>query len=188
MKSYLRNLAGKATHREKKTGTRYSFESRVRAGDLASSLNMDVMTISLPALLRYEDKNSMFHGLEARVPFLDRKFFDYAASLPLNHKLRNGITKYVFRLAMSGILPEKVLTRRDKIGFEIPEKQWIEQLRDRLKSFFEGDLLANDYYDLKALMRLLDKPLSSDNEARKVWRILNLEVWYREFFGDLKRS
>jgi asparagine synthase (glutamine-hydrolysing) len=185
IKAYLKNRLDRTDGRREKRKSSLSYESRVRSGDFARSLEMDVNVISLPALLRYEDKNSMFHSLEARVPFLDRVLFDYVASLPLSHKLRKGVTKYVFRLAMSGILPEKVRMRKDKIGFEVPERKWIGQdLRDRLRSFFQGNLVAERYYDLVSLRRVLDKPVMSDDEVRKVWRILNLEVWYREFFLD----
>jgi len=185
---YLKIRLGKTQDRRKKSSASVSYESRVRAGNLARSLEMDVTSISLPALLRYEDKNSMFHGLEARVPFLDRVFFDYVVSLPLSHKLRKGVTKYVFRLAMSGILPEEVCMRKGKIGFEVPESKWIGQdLRDRLRSFFQGNLFAERYYDLAALRRDLGKSVMSEDEIRKVWRILNLEVWYREFFPDPSR-
>jgi asparagine synthase (glutamine-hydrolysing) len=188
IKAYLKNRLDRTDGRREKRKSSLSYETRVRSGDFARSLEMDVNVISLPALLRYEDKNSMFHSLEARVPFLDRVLFDYVASLPLSHKLRKGVTKYVFRLAMSGILPEKVRMRKDKIGFEVPETKWIGQdLRDRLRSFFQGNLVAERYYDLLSLRRVLDKPVMSDDEVRKVWRILNLEVWYREFFPDPDR-
>jgi asparagine synthase (glutamine-hydrolysing) len=162
-----------------------SYEARVRAGNLSRSLELDVTTISLPALLRYEDKNSMFHSLEARVPFLDQLLFEHVASLPLSHKLRNGITKYVFKLAMKDILPENVLGRKNKIGFEVPEKRWIaNDLRDRLRSFFEGTLVAKNYYDLNAFRNLLEKSELSEDECRRVWRTINLEVWYQEFLAN----
>jgi len=189
MKAYLKNRVGGIRERTKRTSASSSYESRVRAGDLARSLEMDLTTISLPALLRYEDKNSMCHSLEARVPFLDKVFSDHVTAIPLSHKLRNGVTKYVFRLAMRRILPEKVLRRRIKIGFEIPEKQWFENdLRDRINSFFEGDLLGKAYYDLDALKRLLRKANFSESEMRRLWRTLNLELWCREFFPGPPRS
>lgn len=156
--------------------------------DLPGILEYLTTQNGLPALLRYEDKNSMWHSIEARVPFLDRPFFEYVASLPLDRKLRDGWTKYVFRRAMSGILPEQIRIRRSKIGFETPERQWIErELRQHLRGFFSApDLVASRFYDLVTLRRLLDKPRLTDTEARSIWRMLNLELWYREFFGANK--
>ena len=151
--------------------------------DLATILEMDANVISLPALLRYEDKNSMWHSVEARVPFLDRQFFEYVSSLPLDRKLRNGWTKHIFRLAMAGILPETIRLRRSKIGFQTPEKKWIEELRSRLKEFFSySNLMATRYYNVEALRELLDKPKLTYEDANLIWRITNLELWHREFF------
>jgi len=155
---------------------------QVRPYDLAAKLETDISTTSLPALLRYEDKNSMWHSIEARVPFLHRPFFEYVTSLPLDRKLRNGWTKHVFRLAMGCILPEKIRLRRSKIGFETPEKRWIQELGGKLSDFFSGPTLATSkYYDIDALRKLLAKPSLTSEEARLIWRILNLELWYREF-------
>lgn len=155
---------------------------QVRPYDLAAKLETDISMTSLPALLRYEDKNSMWHSIEARVPFLHRPFFEYVASLPLDRKLRNGWTKHVFRLAVGCILPEKIRLRRSKIGFETPEKRWIQELRGKLSDFFSGPTLAaSKYYDMDALRKLLAKPSLTSEEARLIWRILNLELWYREF-------
>lgn len=151
---------------------------------LAETLERQTAVTSLPALLRYEDKNSMWHSIEARVPFLDRPFFEYAASLPLNRKLRNGWTKYIFRAAMKGILPDKVRLRRSKVGFETPEKNWIQGvLRQKIKDFFAGrSLRATKFYDVNALMVLLDKHALTTAETSLIWRILNLEIWYSLFF------
>lgn len=140
----------------------------------------------LPALLRYEDKNSMWHSIEARVPFLHKPFFEYVASLPVNRKLKNGWTKYVFRRAMTGILPENIRLRRSKIGFETPEKRWIEkELRVRLQDFFsDPDLRASEFYNSDTVRRLLEKRKLTIQETGMVWRALNLEMWYREFFRN----
>jgi len=160
--------------------------SKGSENDLPSTLEVLTSVNGLPALLRYEDKNSMWHSIEARVPFLDRPFFEYVASLPLDRKLCDGWTKHIFRRAMSGILPEEIRLRRSKIGFETPEKRWIERdLRGRLQEFFsKKDLVASRFYDVDALRKLLNKPKLTSDETSLIWRILNLELWYRQFFGE----
>jgi asparagine synthase (glutamine-hydrolysing) len=154
--------------------------------DIASKLEIDTCIMTLPALLRYEDKNSMCHSIEARVPYLHKSFFEYVASLPLNRKLSNGWTKRIFRLAMKGILPDRIRVRRNKIGFETPQKKWIEkELRTKLRGFFsQPDLAATKYYNLRVLKGLLDKPTLTTEETNIIWRILNLEMWHREFIRD----
>jgi asparagine synthase (glutamine-hydrolysing) len=155
-------------------------------GYIASLLESHTTSTSLPALLRYEDKNSMCHSIEARVPFLDRPFFEYIAALPLDRKLRNGWTKYIFRKATRGILPDKIRLRRSKIGFETPEKVWIRHdLRERLRAFFSASKLqASRFYKADAVKTLLNTSKLTDYQVSLIWRILNLELWYREFFGD----
>jgi asparagine synthase (glutamine-hydrolysing) len=152
--------------------------------DLPRFLEILTSIHGLPALLRYEDKNSMWHSIEARVPFLDRPFFEFAAALPLDRKLRDGWTKYIFREAMRGILPEKIRLRRSKIGFETPEHTWITRdLRWRIANFFETPTLHATYlYDLKKIKEILRKDNLNAGEVGVIWRTLNLEMWWEAFF------
>lgn len=92
------------------------------------SLSRDLVSSRhLPMLLRWEDRNSMAHGVESRVPFLDYRLVEFSLSLPDEFKLRRGLTKRVLRSAMKGILPEAVRRRTDKIGFATPEQVWFLQ-------------------------------------------------------------
>jgi asparagine synthase (glutamine-hydrolysing) len=86
---------------------------------------VDMMSASLPRLLRYEDRNSMAHSVEARLPFLDHRVVEFTLGLRDQHKIIGGDTKRVLRRAMSGYLPEAVRRRRDKIGFATPESRWF---------------------------------------------------------------
>jgi asparagine synthase (glutamine-hydrolysing) len=159
-----------------------AYAARASIGDLAARLEMDIKTTSLPALLRYEDKNSMWHSIEARVPFLHRPFFEYVSSLPLDRKLRDGWTKYIFRRAMSGILPEQIRLRRSKIGFETPERRWFQELHGKLNTFFsDPELAVSKYVDMGHLRRLVNKSKLTNDEARFIWRTLNVELWHRKF-------
>jgi len=158
--------------------------------DLAAMMEMDTSVTVLPALLRYEDKNSMWHSIEARVPFLDVGFFEWVASLPLDRKLRSGWTKHIFRLAMKNILPEKIRLRRTKVAFATPQKTWVEtELREELKRFFSQQNLAGlEYYDSESLRKLLGKPRLTNDETRLIWRITSFELWYQQFFGKAHHS
>ena len=92
------------------------------------SLSQDLVSSRhLPMLLRWEDRNSMAHGVESRVPFLDYRLVEFSLSLPDEFKLRRGLTKRVLRSAMKGVLPEAVRRRTDKIGFATPEQVWFLQ-------------------------------------------------------------
>jgi asparagine synthase (glutamine-hydrolysing) len=82
---------------------------------------------SLPKYLHWEDRNSMAHSIEARVPFLDHRLVEFSYNLPDNFLEKDGVTKRVLREAMSGILPEEVKNRKDKMGFTTPEELWVKQ-------------------------------------------------------------
>jgi asparagine synthase (glutamine-hydrolysing) len=75
---------------------------------------------SLPHLLKYEDRNSMAHSIEARVPFTDHRLVDYMFSIPAVYKIRHGWTKWLLRLAVKELLPAQIIWRRDKLGFAAP--------------------------------------------------------------------
>jgi asparagine synthase (glutamine-hydrolysing) len=96
--------------------------------DLHSQLIESIETSSLPGLLRFEDRNSMAHSVESRVPFLTTGLADLALGLPPDHLVSGtGVTKHVFRLAMRGLVPDEILDRRDKIGFVPTESRWLAQ-------------------------------------------------------------
>lgn len=97
--------------------------------DLSQSLQqrqiIDLMALSLPSLLRYEDRNSMAHSIESRMPFLDYQLMEYAVSLPVTQKLHQGYGKWALREAMKERLPKDICFARYKRGFDVPEKRWI---------------------------------------------------------------
>jgi asparagine synthase (glutamine-hydrolysing) len=84
-------------------------------------------------LLHWEDRDSMAHSIEARVPFLDHRLVEFVVGLPDELKLSQGLTKRVLRDAMKGVLPESVRMRTDKLGFVTPEEQWVR--RDATEAF-----------------------------------------------------
>jgi asparagine synthase (glutamine-hydrolysing) len=81
----------------------------------------------LPALLQFEDRNSMAHSVESRVPFLDYRLVEFCMSLPADFKIKKGVRKAILREAMSSLLPDKILNRFDKMGFSTPQEQWMSE-------------------------------------------------------------
>jgi asparagine synthase (glutamine-hydrolysing) len=82
----------------------------------------------LEELLRLADRNSMAHGRELRLPFLDHQLVEFLFSLPSHYKIRNGWTKWLLRQDMKDRLPQEIVWRKNKIGFEPPQKQWMNDL------------------------------------------------------------
>ena len=86
------------------------------------SLSYEQLTVtSIPLLLHWEDRDSMAHSIESRVPFLDYRLVEFMLGLPDEFKLSDGITKRVLREGMSGVLPDRIRDRMDKLGFVTPE-------------------------------------------------------------------
>jgi len=135
---------------------------------------------SLPMLLRYEDRNSMAHSIEARVPFLDHRLVEFNIGLWDQHKMVGGDTKRVLRAAMQGILPEKVRRRHDKLGFATPEQAWFRgPLRPLVEQGVEATLARYPELLNAGETRAL---MAAALEGRRpvdftLWRIVNLGLW-----------
>lgn len=95
----------------------------------ACSLNL-IQEVGLPMLLHYEDRNSMAHGVEARLPFLDHRLVEFCLALPDDVKIKNGIRKYLLRMALKDMLPAEVRERYEKVSFICPETLWMRQYPD----------------------------------------------------------
>ena len=141
--------------------------------------NFDFQTM-LPALLQIEDRMSMAHGLEARVPLLDHHLVELAATIPANIKFKNGRMKHIFREAARPFLPSAIVDRQDKMGFPTPLVDWLrgearEFVRDALASAraFNRGLVDN-----KEALRQLDK---EPDFGRNIWGLLCLELWQSQF-------
>lgn len=94
---------------------------RLYARNLSEALDYYLTCSSLPHLLRFEDRNSMAHSIEARVPFTDYRLVDYVNNIPSCYKIHNGWTKWLLRLAMKDILSDEIVWRKDKLGFATPK-------------------------------------------------------------------
>lgn len=115
---------------------------------LRAALDRDLRKTSLPRLLRFGDRNSMAFSIESRVPFLTRELVEFVLSLPENYLVADdGTTKAILRRAMRGLVPDTILERKDKIGFETPEREWM----IRLSPWVEGILGGETARRIKAL-------------------------------------
>ncbi len=144
-----------------------------------------LQTHSLPALLHHEDRNAMAFSIEARLPFLDTRLVDFLFRLPARLKLRNGLSKFILREAMTGVIPEVVRTRSDKMGFSTPQDRWLRgELRPELEQIFGAQAFKQrGYWDA----RKVTKAYREYCEGRRaigtsVWRWVSLELWFQRFF------
>jgi asparagine synthase (glutamine-hydrolysing) len=137
----------------------------------------------LPALLQVEDRMSMAHGLESRVPFLDHPLVELVATIPANVKFLNGELKRLLIKSFSHKLPKAIRERKDKMGFPVPLNLWLKQggpARD-----FIGDTFSSHKARTRPYFRdgvTLDSILDTQSiYGRNLWALLSLELWHQQF-------
>ena len=145
-----------------------------------SMTHFDFKTL-LPALLQVEDRMSMAHGLESRVPLLDHPLVELAATIPSNIKFEDGQLKHLLKTTFAQDLPEELNNRKDKMGFPVPLSEWMQgELKEFVKDIFNSNNAKhreylNPGFDITQLIE------SEGKFTRKVWGLMSLELWQQEF-------
>jgi asparagine synthase (glutamine-hydrolysing) len=130
--------------------------------------------------LRKTDRLSMWHSLEVRVPFLDHKVVEFAATIPSKYKIHGMMKKYVLIKALEGLLPQDILSRR-KQGFSIPLSDWLRgPLRDMVRDHLSPESLRKvGLFNIQAVEKLVHEHEGHvRNHETKLWLILNLVLWH----------
>lgn len=146
----------------------------------------DIRRYSVPYLTHYEDRQSMAHGVEVRLPYLDHRIIEFGLSLPTELKVSNGWTKSVMRTAFQEALPHQIIWRRDKQGFSNPQEEWLRgPLRPKLDALFRSDaaIYQYDLLDRKAMIGLWERFLAGDRTVahRQIFAVWALEAWLDRF-------
>jgi asparagine synthase (glutamine-hydrolysing) len=177
------NLEGYSAHK--------TFLEVFHSGNVSKESYFDLMThfdfkTLLPALLQVEDRVSMANGIESRVPLLDHKIVEFAATIPADVKFKNGDMKHCLKAAMGKYLPNEILDRKDKMGFPVPLNKWMEiELRDFIFDIFSTVQAQNrDFIDNKKVLSKLNKETKF---GRTIWGYLCIELWQREFHDNMQK-
>ena len=155
--------------------------------NLKQRLIEDLFSNSIPSLLRYEDKNTMKFSLEGRVPFLDKEVVKFLFALSDSAIISDGWNKRILRDAMDGFLPDRIKRRRNKIGFTTPEDEWFIRLEERIRAIFGSQQFADrPYFDSQQVVEAFDGFIDGKNDTSSMlfWRLLNVELWLREFVDE----
>jgi asparagine synthase (glutamine-hydrolysing) len=134
----------------------------------------------LPGLLQVEDRMSMAHGLESRVPFLDHEIVEFAATMPSDIKFKDGTLKKILLDVVDRDLPEIITARKNKMGFPVPLNEWLKgELKGFILDIFSSrEAKKREYFNNKEIMNSLN---TEPQFGRKLWGLLSLELWHREF-------
>lgn len=137
------------------------------------SLNL-MNYMGLSALLRYEDRNAMAHGIESRLPYLDHRLVDYTFRLPDNLKINKGVKKYIQREAFKNLLPEKIYSRFGKLGFYIPESEGgINQ--ERIQYILDNFDFVKEFFNHTEIKNM--------TEEKTIWRAYIFTKWVALFIN-----
>ena len=164
---------------------------------LTRMLYVDLKTWLVDDLLIKADKMTMANSIELRVPFLDHRVIEFAASIPSSMKLRGGDVKWILKQAMAPRLPAEIL-KREKVGFPTPLALMF---RNDLSAYL-NDLLLSDravereYFEPASVKRLISEHVAGSRDHHKaLWQLVVLEEWHRCFIdshhmetGDLELS
>jgi asparagine synthase (glutamine-hydrolysing) len=135
-------------------------------------------------LLHWEDRDSMGHSIESRVPFLDYRLVEFVLGLPDEFKLSGGVTKRLLRQGMSGILPNEIRDRMDKLGFVTPEEKWVRETATDLfrKKLTEAVVLSNGILNQLEVEKMLEKIISGEMRFSFLpWRMISFGEWVKRF-------
>jgi asparagine synthase (glutamine-hydrolysing) len=146
-------------------------------------LYLDSKTYLPSDILTKVDRMTMATSLEARVPLLDHELIEFVQKIPAEMKLKGTETKYIFKKALEGIVPQEILYR-EKQGFGVPINEWINaQLKSRIhETLLEKKTLERGYFEGKYIKTLLDEHSKKRRDhSHSLWILWMLELWHRRF-------
>ena len=142
--------------------------------DISILQKNEIESSQLPHLLKYEDRNSMANSIESRLPFLDYKLVELSLNTNNSLKIKDGWTKFILRKAAETILPKEIVWRKNKLGFNAPEKTWTKEFENEMiKEIEQSEILNNFIHFKKLYFKNLD--------LRTKWRLYNFSAWEKEF-------
>ncbi len=156
--------------------------SRIQALDIRNYLPMDILT--------KVDRMSMAHSIETRVPLLDHKLVEFAATIPPEMNLKDGVTKNILKRAMRGVLPDEIIDR-PKRGFAVPLQYWF---RGRLGPYVRDLLLGESgrsrgLFNPRYVESLVERNDKGQNLDLQLWALISFEVWAKTFIdGNAARD
>lgn len=169
----------------KKSSLYFDVEPAKKFSSYLGSLSYHfIHTMTIPALLHYEDRSSMAHSIESRVPFLDYRLVELGVNLSSKYLSYKGISRPLYRKAVTPYLPKEIVNRTDKLGFPVPFNDWT---RGSLKNMITDELLTGnnslfDYIDRITLEKNLESHFKNEKDySWEIWRMLSLNNFIRLF-------
>lgn len=161
-------------------------QQRKHLKPLDNVLKTDFQLYLTQVLLPKVDIASMAHGLEVRSPFLDQEVVQFCAKIPPSLKLKQGISKYILKKALEGILPNEIIYR-PKMGFGFPLGKWLRnEWQKPMKSLLlNPKAVYRHFLQLETVETMISQPAAGEHYDRRLWRVIMLELWLQHYFPKL---
>jgi len=178
----FRDSVLQAVDRDRFAPIRRALERCPSTRQLDREIFVDTRFTMPDSVLMKVDKMSMAHALEIRVPLLDHHLIELAATIPPRLKFPGFRTRAIYRQALQGVLPPKILAR-GKQGYSLPLKQWLRQdLRDYMVQLLRGSEVIRAHFDPAGVEALVAEHLARKaNHNHTLWALMNLTLWHRRF-------
>jgi asparagine synthase (glutamine-hydrolysing) len=143
---------------------------------------LDIKTWLPNDVLLKNDKMTMAHSLEARVPFLDHKFAEFVSKIPSRFKLKGLSEKYILRKSMKGLIPNAIIKRK-KHGFTVPISEWMQNGLKKYTSALlnKKSIESSGFWNYSYIKNLLERDLNNEFYKRQFWTIVTFEIWHKIF-------
>ena len=178
--AFKRDVSFDAFRRLREVAARYPGKERINR-----EVFLDLRYEMPDSVLMKADRMSMACGLELRVPLLDHKLVEYTASIPGNWKLKGVQTKYIFRKALEGMLPNDIVYR-GKQGYSLPVKNILrEGLRDYTRDLLGNSPIIREIANADYVQQLIDEHMGArHNHNHVLWGLIHVAIWHRRFFEN----
>jgi len=162
------------------------FDQASTGDDLNRQLYVDIKSYLVDDILVKVDRMSMATSLETRVPFLDHRFVEFAATIPSKYKLKGNQTKYILKKAMGKLLPSEILNR-GKEGFSIPIKNWLQNdLKSLMLDVLHPEKVKREGFFNPEYVDLLKKEhlQGKENHSHRLWAMMVFGIWQEIYLRD----
>lgn len=164
---------------------RESFTERAYTGSLLRNRMLNEMFSEVvPVILHEDDLNAMYFSIENRSPFLDRELFEFCSRIPTAYLIRDGFAKVILRDAMAGVVPEKILWNRRKVGFNAPVFSFLDVKDAGVKEWVLADGPIFDHVRWDMLEQLLKQDFLKNSESKFLFNFINAKIFLEEFGGE----
>lgn len=137
----------------------------------------------ISVMTKPEDRNTMAHSIESRSAFYDYRLAEFTYSLPNKFRIRDGVGKWLLRESMKGILPDKVINRKEKVGLNAPADMWYRTTNknDIYQIVNSERFKKRKIYDVDQVVKVIDDHMYDKNHYQFIWQLINTEYWFRNY-------